>query len=232
MGVRQLREPDPLLAGFFTVRDAARLLQMENSRRIGGWLSGWPGSKSGPVINRDFDGRSISFLDLMEIRFIEHFRKQGVTMPTIRRAASQLRKELSVQHPLALANSDKYLTDRRRIFGQAAEAEGDKKTWDLATNQYVMWAAIEALVARGVEFDPVSELAKVWRPMENDFPNVIVDPRLAFGRPVIGQRPTPTGTLLKQWKAGGGDTAKVARWFRIGEDDVDQAVGFELSLAA
>lgn len=229
---RSVADNEPLFAGFFSLRDAARLLQMHNTTRIRGWLCGWPNSRSGPVIERDFKGPFLSFLDLMELRFVEHFRKQQVTMPTIRRAAEQLRKEWDVRHPLAFANSAKYLTDRRRIFAQAAEAEGDKKTWDLATNQYEMWATIEALVARGVAFDPVSDMARAWHPLRNEFPNVIIDPRLAFGRPVIGERPTPTIALFNQWKAEGGNRDRVANWYRVSPDDVEEAVGFELSLAA
>jgi hypothetical protein len=69
MGAR-IDEADPLLAGFFTLRDAARLLKMDNTQRIRAWLTGWGESKSGPVIDPDFDGRVVSFLDLMEARFV------------------------------------------------------------------------------------------------------------------------------------------------------------------
>jgi uncharacterized protein (DUF433 family) len=231
MGAR-IVEPDPLLAGFFTLKDAARLLHMEKTTRIRGWLTGWSNSKAGPVIDRDFSGSVVSFLDLMELRFVEHFRRQDVSMQTIRRAAARLRKEWGAKHPLAYANSDKYLTDRRKIFAQAAEEEGDKKTWDLATNQYEMWAAIEAVVAKNVAFDPVSELAKSWHPLGSEFPNVVIDPRFAFGQPVIGKGPTPTATLFRQWKAEGGNKARVARWFHVEPIEVGEAVDFELSLAA
>jgi len=232
MGAR-LAKGDPLLAGFFTLRETARLLQIENTTRIRGWLTGWNNSNAGPVIDRDFEGRVVSFLDLMEIRFVDHFRKQRVPMPTIRRAAAQLRKEWRTKHPLAYANSGKYLTDRRRIFAKAAEYEGDERTWDLATNQYEMWAAIEALVAKCVEFDAATHIALAWKPMGSEFPNVVIDPRFAFGQPVVGDgRPTPTVALFKQWKAEGGNVERVAKWFRVEPANVEEAVGFELSLAA
>ncbi|TPJ53222.1 DUF433 domain-containing protein [Mesorhizobium sp. B2-7-1] len=232
MGARIAKGADPLLAGFFTLKDAARLLQIDNTNRIRAWLTGWNNSVSGPVIDRDFEGRTVSFLDLMEIRFVDHFRRQKVPMPTIRRAAQQLRNEWKTKHPLAYSNSDKYLTDRRKIFAQAAESEGDKATWDLATNQYEMWVAIESIVAKNVAFNPATEIAQTWHPLGNEFPNVIVDPRLAFGQPVIGKRPTPTSTLLRQWKAEGGNVERVAKWFRVEPNDVNEAVEFELSLAA
>lgn len=231
MGAR-LSEADPLLAGFFTLRDAARLLNIDSVPRLRGWLTGWAGSSAGPVIDRDFEGRVVSFLDLMEIRFVDHFRRQKVTMPTIRRAAEQLRKEWQTKHPLAFANSNQYLTDRRRIFAQAAEHEGDVRTWDLATNQYEIWAAIESVVARNVGFDPETEIARTWRPLGQQYPNVVVDPRFAFGQPVIGSRPTPTSAIFKQWRAESGNVDRVARWFRVATTDVNEAVGFEISLAA
>lgn len=231
MGAR-IEEADPLLAGFFTLRNAARLLNIESTARMRGWLTGWGNSKAGPVIERDFDGGVVSFLDLMEIRFVDHFRKQKVSMPTIRRAADLLRNEWKTKHPLAVANSEKYLTDRRNIFAQAAKAEGDERTWDLATNQYEMWLAIEAVVAKNVAFDPKTAMARTWRPMGSEFPNVVVNPRFAFGQPVIGERPTPTIALFNQWKANGGQFERAAKWFRVTPEDVKEAVGFELSLAA
>lgn len=232
MGARIDEVHDPLLAGFFTLHDAARLLNITSTARIRGWLTGWNNSKAGPIIDRDFDGRVVSFLDLMEIRFVDHFRRQKVSMPTIRRAAAQLRQEWGTKHPLARSNSDKYLTDRRRIFAQAAEHEGDERTWDLATNQYEMWAAIESIVAKNVVFDPKTAIARIWHPLGQEYPNVIVDPRFAFGQPVIGERPTPTSALFKQWKAEAGNVERVAKWFRVAPVDVHEAVEFELSLAA
>ncbi|MCA3564976.1 MAG: hypothetical protein IOC90_13525 [Methylocystis sp.] len=223
---------DPLLAGFFTLRDVARLLNMDNTARIRGWLDGWSKSASGPIIDRDFNGRTVSFLDLMEIRFVDHFRRQKVTMPTIRRAADNLRKEWKVKHPLAVENSDTYISDRRSIFAQAAKAENDIQAYDLATNQYEMWVAIEDIVAKSVAFDPKTAIAKTWRPGGLEYPNVVIDPRFAFGCPVIGERPTPTATIFSQWKAEDGNTSRVAGWFKLDVTNVDEAVKFELSLAA
>lgn len=87
------------------------------------------------------------------------------------------------------------------------------------------------LVAKSIAFDPVSETAKTWKP-SGDFPSVIVDPRRAFGQPVIGERPTPTSVLFRQWKAEAGDKNRVAKWYRLEVSDVSEAVEFELSLAA
>jgi len=225
---------DPLNSGFFTLREAARLIGPQAGRQIAYWLNGRKAGRLGPVIQRDFAGSELSFLDLMEARFIAHFRSHGVSMATIRCAAGRLRAEWGVPHPFAMANSTRYLTDRRHIFLQAARDVGDTAplTVNLANNQLVMWAVIEASIAEGVSFHPVSGEAMRWHPRPATFPGVRVDPCLAFGQPVIGDKPVPTATLFRQWQAEGGDFQRVAYWFRVPEGDVEQAVAFEQSLAA
>ena len=219
---------DPLLAGFYSFRDAARLLGVQNTNRIRGWLNGWPNSQSGPIVRRDFmDLPTVSFLDLMEMRFIEYFRRHLVPLQTLRRAASQARKDWDVSHPFALSKS-KYLTDRRKVFAQSAESENDRHTWDLATNQYEMWLLLENSVARGVEFNPATALAEFWRPRSGDFPNVVVNPRFAFGQPVVGKRAVPTATLFSLYKAENGKAGRIADWFKISQDEVLEAVKYEI----
>jgi uncharacterized protein (DUF433 family) len=221
---------DPLLAGFYSLKEAAILLGLANNRRLHGWLDGWKNSASGPVIMRDFPEGAVSFLDLMELRFVDHFTRQGVPLQTIRKSAERARLQWGVNHPLALSNA-KYLTDRRKIFGQVAEEEGDRRTWDMATNQLEMWAAIESIIVKGVEFSPATELARLWRP-RSDCPNVFINPKIAFGRPSIGERGIPTVALYRQWRAEDGNGERVASWFHVKPEDVTEAVEFELLMAA
>jgi uncharacterized protein (DUF433 family) len=224
-------EADPLFAGFYTNAEAARILGLEGTRKLRGWLNGWPSSKTGPVVARDFkDTSTVSFLDLMEMRFIEYFRSQGVSMHTLRRAAATARREWNREHPFALSKA-KYLADRRKIFAQVAKEQDDKVTWDLASGQHEMWEAIEQAVARGVEFNPQTDLASRWHPRPGEFPQIVVDPRLAYGRPVIEPAGVPTSALFRQWKAEKGDWDRVARWFKVSADDVREAIDFELQIA-
>jgi uncharacterized protein (DUF433 family) len=166
----------------------------------------------------------------MELRFIEYFRSQGVSMHTLRKSAEKARLEWDRQHPFALSHA-RYLTDRRKIFAQVAKDEGDKVTWDLASGQHEFWEAIEQAVARGVEFNPRTDLACRWHPKPGDFPLIVVDPRLAYGRPVIEPRGVPTAALFRQWKAEKGDAGRVGRWFDVPVGEVRQAIEFELQIA-
>lgn len=233
MGAQQTTMSDPLLAGFYTMRDAARLLRTDSQSKLRGWLNGWSHSNAGPIVLRDFKGYStVSFLDLMELRFVEHFRGLDVPMPTLRKAAAQARDTWKTTHPFALSR-DKYVTDRRNIFAKVAEEEGDNKTYDLATNQYQMWEAIEETIDKGVEFDPATHLAKSWHPMP-DYPNVFINPKFGYGAPCITKLGIPTNTLFSQYRAEAarGGYERVADWFGIKAQEVKEAVQFEIALAA
>jgi uncharacterized protein (DUF433 family) len=225
---------DPATGGFYTVREAARLLQIESAPRIRGWLTGYA-HRAGPIIKRQYAPVSgiheLGFLDLMEIRFIEHFRKQKISLQSLRLAAKNARKELQQDHPFATSNV-KFMTDRKEVFLHTAKTTGDKFLLNLMTNQIEIYEAFEQLLAEGVTFDPQSGVANRWSPMPAECPNVIVDPRIAFGHPVVAPRYVPTSALFNLWKAENGNAKGVASWFHVEEAAVTEAVRFELRLAA
>ncbi len=222
---------DPLLAGFFTISEAAALVG-ESQAVVRGWLNGYANSKVGPIVQRDFGGtRTVSFLDLMELRFVSFFRKQGVRMQTLRCAAERARHDWCVTHPLAMSN-EKYLTDRCTVFAQAAHDEDDMVTWDMATGQYEMWTVIERSIAQGVVYEPRDDLPISWKPKPNEFSTVVIDPRIAFGRATIEGTWVPTSVIFSQWKAEDRNESAVADWYGVAEEAVKQAVRYELALAA
>ena len=215
--------------GFYTVSEAARLLGMEGSQRINRWLL--PTPKGGdPVIVRDYPkaGREheVSFLDVIEIRFVEHFRQKNISLQSLRVAAKNARRELGVSHPFATC-SVKFQTDRKQVFLETAREIGDKFLLNLMTNQIEIYEVIESILVRDLEFD-VDGFARQWRPDPAGSPNVLVAPVYAFGQPVISERHVPTRTLYASWLANDRKSGVVGEWFRIDEQDVKEAVGFEL----
>lgn len=228
---------DPLLAGFYTVSEAARLLRIDNRQRIYRWLRPLKHGANrglGAVIQRDYqpleNWQELSFWDLIEVRFVEHFRRQGLSLQYLRKVAEQARRELKTQHPFALSNAE-FLTDRKRIFEQVAEEEGPKVR-ELLTGQYEMYATIEEVLAKGIAFNPKTFLAEEWQPLKNDCPHVVVNPRYDYGRPVIGVRHVPTAAIIRQWKAEKGDKRRVADWWQIDQSEVAEAIEFEVRMAA
>lgn len=224
---------DLLSGGFYTVAQAARLLRVGNRQRIYRWLRSSDGA-SEPVILRDYqpvnNNQELSFWDLIEVQFVEHFRSQGLSLQYLRKVAARARQDFRTKHPFALSKA-KYVTDRWRIFEQTAAEEGIK-TRELLTGQYEMYEAIEEVLASGIEFNPKTFLAEKWRPLENDCPNVVVDPRYAYGQPVIGVPHVPTAAIFRQWKAEKGDRKKVADWWGLEPENVDEAIEFEIRMAA
>jgi uncharacterized protein (DUF433 family) len=215
--------------GFYTVREAARLLKIDKPERIVRWLDPMA-SGAAPVVKRSYDkvGRlhELSFLDLMEIRFVDHFRAAEISLQSLRVAAKNARRELGVSHPFA-TSSVKFQSDRKQIFLDTAKETGDRLLLNLMTNQLAIYEFIEQSFEKGLEFD-VSGLARRWRPAPETAPRVIVSPVYAFGQPVISDRYVPTATIVHTWRANDGDLGLVAEWHSISKSDAEQAIEFEL----
>ncbi len=224
---------DPVAGGFYTVREAARLLNIAQPSKITGWLQGHKGRGGGPIIERQYQPiekvQELGFLDLIEVRFVEHFRKQGVSLQALRKAAATAREQWQQQHPFATSNT-KYLTDRVEVFAKTAEVLRDNVLLNLVTKQYEMYVVLEEVLAKGVEFDPASGLALEWKPKPAEFPNVALSPLAAYGQPVILPFAVPTLAIYNTWKAENGSYAATSDWYEIDERLAKEAVEFELGL--
>ena len=147
--------------------------------------------------------------------------------------------------PVQFLNEDKPLAtdrlrfllseDRKNIFVEeilkpAAKEMSDMRLWSLLTKQYEIYELMQEKLARGVSFDPQTHLATRWVPRPGDFPDIFIDPKIAFGRPVIPSF-VPTETIMKSWLAEGKDYNSVADWFDVSVLEIQKAVDFELALA-
>lgn len=237
MGSVARLEVNPLAAGFYTVPDAVRLIEVGDAKRIYGWLRGYPRSTMGPLLNRDYrplnGTEELSFLDLMEVRAVEYFRSHGVHARTLRRALEEARDYLETEHPFATDyitfRADKkyiYIDD---ILKRSAEEESDRLLYNLITRQHESYILIKQTIGRGVEFDPKTHFPRVWTP-RRQFPQVTVNPLISYGRPAL-RVGIATETLFDAWKAEKHDYDEVAYWFQIPVTDVEQAVAFEQELA-
>lgn len=222
---------DPVAGGFYTVREAARLLGIGQHSKITAWLQGHHKGAS-PIIKRQYSpiegAQELGFWDLIEVRFVEHFRKQSVSLQALRKAAEFARREYGQAHPFATSNV-KFLTDRVTVFSHAAKETHDKRLLDLVTRQYAMYVVLEEILAKGVEFDPVSGLATEWRPTR-EHPHIALNPLVAYGQPAILPDGVPTTAVYQTWKAENGSYPAVADWYEITEDLAREAVEFELGL--
>jgi len=226
---------NPLARGFYTVPEAARLIRVGSTQKIYGWLKGYPGREIGPLLARDYmpirDFQELSFLDLMEIRFVEHFREHGVKVTSLRLAAQRLRQEFDTEHPFALQQvivvadkSDVMVVED--VLRASAEEVRDMKLRSLLTRNYVMYETIKRGLLPGVKFDARSRLASSWKPEPHQFPRIVVDPRIAYGKPA-GPSRVPTGVLYDAWLAENENADAVAHWFDVPTPEIMEAVKFE-----
>lgn len=221
------------VAGFYTIGEVARILGIENEAKVRRWVVGQTGTPA--VVQRQYDtgfvDQELGFYDLMEIRFVDYFRRQNVSLQSIRKAAAAARRELKTRHPFALSNV-KFVTDRKRIFLHTAQEENDNRLMDIVSGRHAMYDVIETYLAKGVEFVPSTGLARLWRPKPKEFPKVVLDPRFAHGQPTIEGKGVPTSALFHLWRAEEQEINPVADWFEIDPGDVQQAIEYELELAA
>jgi uncharacterized protein (DUF433 family) len=218
---------DLLGQGIYDVTEAARLTGVSR-RRIVRWMQGYDfvvrgGSKhhSDPVWGGDLapiDGTyALSFRDLIEVRFIDGFRRAGVSWPTIRRAAREACDLLKTKHPFA--------TRRFRTDGRAIYAQLEAKLLELGRRQFAFQEVVDPSLFVGLEYRD-DQLAR-WRPHEGR-KLIVLDPARSFGRPIADRSGVPTFALAAALAAEGvGQAARVARWFDVTTAEVDAAAAYE-----
>ena len=71
---------DPISSGVYTIDQAARLINA-SPRMLRGWLVGHHEKKAGPIITREIESVDhkivLTFVNLIEARFIDEFAKHG-----------------------------------------------------------------------------------------------------------------------------------------------------------
>jgi uncharacterized protein (DUF433 family) len=215
--------------GLYTVPMAARILGEEGGR-IRAWINGAVNSDAPPIIHRQLpmvNGRTVlGFLDLIEARFIKHFKDLGLSSQTIRKIAERLRERHHTDHPFATNKA--FRTDGKTILMEIAE-EDEKRILNLLNDNFEMGPIVERSLFDSILY--ADDLAYRWHPSPVAHPRVVLDPNFAFGRPVIEGIWVPTDTLLFAFNAEG-DHAVVAEDFEIGVEEVREAVSYEEGLKA
>lgn len=216
--------------GVYSVPETARIAHI-SSGRIRRWLRGYTrdhGTRTSPPVFTSrlpiFDGHlALSFLDLIEVRFVDAFRREGVSWGTLRIAHAKARVRVGSDHPFA---TGRFKTDGRTILHDVAEEEEDGELLDIVHDQH----GFKRLIApffRGLQFEDDS----VARWFPDVARRVVLDPRRSFGQPIVAEAGISTRTLAAAVQTEG-SVAKVARWFGINPKDVHAAVRYEQHLAA
>jgi uncharacterized protein (DUF433 family) len=224
----------PLNTGIYTLSEAAKLTGVSTGR-IRRWLKGYDFQKGTKRRHSDavwhgqhkpVDHRiALGFLDVIEIRFVEAFLRQGVSWKTMRLAHMLAREEMNIEHPFC---TNQFVTDGRKILLKQGTASGDQALVDIATNQQEFLRLVEPFL-KELEFAADNYLSRWW-PLGKDRA-VVIDPVRNFGQPSVAKSGVPTQVLARSLSANK-SVEVVARWFEVQPDEVRDAVEFEQKLAA
>ena len=219
--------------GIYSLSNAAYLTGIP-SEKISRWLKGYQHNISGhriaPVIGQGLeavDGKpTLSFADLIEIQFISKFRSYGIRMKVIRYTAGKAAEILQTDHPFS---SKSFRTDGKRIIYETAEEIGDKKLLDLYNDQYQIGEIVDEYLRHSIEY--LNNTPGKWWPLGLER-QVVVDPKRAFGAPIVNEGSVQTAIIAGTYQAEDRDAEVVAGWYDISVDAVNDAVEFEQKLAA
>ncbi len=225
---------DPREIPAYTAAQAAHYLWVpENTLRT--WTRGrdYPTGKghSAPVvIPADPVDGLLSFVNLLELHVLSAIRRHhGVDLPRVRRALRYLADRYGHKHPLI---DEKMETDGTDLFVEKlGQLENISKDGQLA-----MRAVLEVHLKR-IEWDQKGVAVRMFpftRPAgdrANAPKSISIDPRVAFGRPVIAGSRVPTAEIASRFAAGDSH-ADLIREFALAPEDIDQAIRCELRKVA
>ena len=216
-----------LSRGIYAPSDAARLahLDVQRLRRL---LAGYTfRSKGGtkrraPPVFLRAHASALTFDDLIEVLYVKGFRDHGVSMQEIRKVHDAARVDFGSNHPFA---TKQFETDGRKIFRRFVHL-GKERLEDVRRKQLVERVVFDPLM-KTIDHDAISNDATAYWPLGHDTP-VMLDPRYAFGEPVVSKSHVPTRILHEAARNSSPQT--VARWYRVSVEEVAAAIAYEQSL--
>lgn len=225
---------DPREMPAYTAAQAAHYLWVpENTLRT--WTRGreYPSGKgySDPVVSpADPAGGLLSFVNLLELHVLSAIRRHhGVEMRRVRRALLYLAERYGHKHPLI---DEKMETDGTDLFVERlGQLENISKHGQLA-----MRALLEVHLKR-IEWNQQGIAVRMFpftRPgadRSSSPKSISIDPRVAFGRPVVAGSRVPTAELAARFAAGDSH-AVLVRDYELSPEEVDEAIRCELRSAA
>jgi uncharacterized protein (DUF433 family) len=181
----------------YAFRDAARYLGVP-ATALRAWVAGPRGRR--PVSRRaDPYNHDVTFNDLAEAHLLQALRRQRrLSLRKVRTALASLSREFGwdrplLEHGFATEGLDSFVERYGQLIGTGREGRLGLR---LILDGYL----------RRVEWDAHGRVARFYpftRGLELDEPCVVaIDPRVAFGCPVIAGTNVPTWIVAQRWRAG------------------------------
>ncbi|MER7251075.1 DUF433 domain-containing protein [Kribbella sp. NPDC000426] len=144
-------------------------------------LGYWVKTKALHVIERERPGdASITFASLVETHMLRQLRQSGLSLRAIRDAAIRLRTELGREYPLAWR---RIAHDGRDVLAEIA-AEGEDSSWERIRDRQGGLPGVVELGLESIEWAP-DDYAERLRLTAYRGADVMVDPQVSFGQPIL-----------------------------------------------
>ena len=165
----------------------------------------------------------LSFSNLIEAHVLRSLRAEhGVSVKELRRALSYAEKTLAIDRlllrPELRADAGKMFLDR---YGELIELT--------ASGQLAMRRLFEEHLKR-IEWDSSRFPIRLYPFLSASAPSaeraIVIDPRIAFGRPVVASRGIGTSTIADRIDAGE-SVNDIAADYDLAQSDIEQAVVYE-----
>ncbi len=165
-------------------------------------------------------------MDLIEILFIKSFKKYGLSVQLIRIAIERASKLLSTSHPFAVKI---FYTDGKTILARIASDSEMPDLIDLLKKQYQFDSIVLPELYECIDFNSYDVAERFWPEGKNN--NIVIDPKINFGKPSIYGPNIPVLTLFQLVKSG--QTLKeLSEWYDIDEEKIRKAIEYEYKKAA
>jgi len=221
----------------YTASEAARILGLPVAT-LKAWSFGQTSRtpageprKFHPVIRpADAKRRLLSFANLCELHVLSAIRRHHkIPLPKVRASVAYVKKELGSERPLLDRD---FRTNGIDLFVRHALALLNVSQ----QGQEALRGEFENALAR-IERDRSGAPVRLFpfsrgSLADKDQPKtVVIDPRLAFGRPVISEVAVPTAIIIDRFRAGD-SVPEMASDYGVGNEDIEEALRFEQRLAA
>jgi uncharacterized protein (DUF433 family) len=222
LNLRDLREQPA-----YGIAEAAGYLRLPTST-LRAWLLGQAYEHNGvrklfkPVIEiADARGRQLSFINLVEAFVLAGIRRQHeIPLPKVRKAVDYLRRTFKTERPLA---DEQFQTDGVDLFVEKMGAvigvtqEGQIQLRELIRERL-----------QRVRRDPrgVPEKIVLFPARSKGQGDVVIDPRLSFGRPVLDGVGVRTAVVAERFEAGD-DIDVLAREYSAPPEAIQNAIRCE-----
>lgn len=217
-------------SGIYSTAEAARLIGADPAA-VRRWGFGYRRDREyEAVVSTELSKReghyAVTFVELVELISVREMLDLGLTWPKVRKGLETFRRLLEVEHPFAMK---RWFADPAGLFVRLEREQGKDLLIELVGHGQVSMFEPLRQYLNVLEFGPQG-LPERWYPAGPEA-GIVVDPRVAFGQPVVQGTSTRTAVLYRMHQ-GGEDIPTIAWAYELDSAEVEAAIQFEASLAA